>query len=404
MPLRPVRNPAQTRDSTPLPVVAGAWCDGRHGVPEPIGPCRKTPGYDDAMPMESRAACRHPFLAGLAAALPADGFWTVPVVIGVSGGCDSTALVRGLEQLAPPEMRRRLIIAHAEHDLREDAAADRTFVAELASRLGMPFEARQIAVRRPDGRRDGTEARARRLRYGFLQDVAREHGARYVLIAHTADDQAETILHRALRGTGLAGLAGMRAARSLTVGVSLLRPMLGLARSSARGFLEQLEQPWREDSSNANTRYARNFLRHTVLQACAAGPYPAASAALVRLGELAAGAAATVEAAALHLLAAHSHRHADGGVLIRAEHLATLPRQLRAELFVTLWRREGWPEQDMTARHYGRLADLLAACGLEPASARAVELPSGCRAIPERAGLLVCPGHGPPTSPTGKPD
>lgn len=348
------------------------------------------------MTTEPRTDCRSAFLAGLAAALPANGFWTTPLVIGVSGGCDSTALVRGLEHLAPDDVHHRMIIAHAEHDLRAEAACDRAFVSDLATRLGMPFAARRIAVRGPDGGRDGLEARARRLRYDFLREVARDHGARYVLVAHTADDQAETILHRALRGTGLTGLAGMRPARALAAGIGLMRPMLRLPRSAARDFLADIGQPWCEDASNADTRYARNFLRHAVLQPCVAGPYPAAPAALGRLGELAAGLAASVEAAALQLLATHSQRHSDGGVLVRAADLATLPRQLRAELFVTLWRREGWPARDMTAGHYGCLADLLACSGLDPQSARPLELPGGCRATPERAGLLITPRGHPP--------
>lgn len=345
------------------------------------------------MAPESGTDCRSEFLAGLAAALPAQGFWTMPIVIGVSGGCDSTALLRALDRLAPAGLHHRLIVAHAEHDLREDAATERTFVADLATRLGMPFETRRIAVRMPDGRRDGLEGRARRLRYDFLRDVARDRGARHVVVAHTADDQAETILHRALRGTGLTGLAGMRSARSLATGISLLRPMLHLPRSAARDFLEGLGQAWCEDASNADTRLTRNFLRHMVLRPCVAGPYPAASAALARLGELAAGTATTVEAAALHILAVHSRRHADGGVLIQAADLAGLPRQLRADVFVALWRREGWPERDMTARHYGRLADLLERTGRSPRTARPLELPGGCRATPEPAGLLVTRGR-----------
>ncbi|MFM8825533.1 MAG: tRNA lysidine(34) synthetase TilS [Actinomycetota bacterium] len=350
------------------------------------------------MTTEPLADCRSPFLADVAAALPMHGFWTMPIVIGVSGGCDSTALVRALAQLASSDLHHSMIVAHAEHDLREDAAEDRTFVAELATRLALPFETRRIAVRGRDSRRDGLEARARRLRYDFLRDVAREHGARHVLVAHTADDQAETILHRALRGTGLKGLAGMRPARPLTSGISLVRPMLRLPRSAARGFLQQLGQSWREDASNMDERFTRNFLRHAVLRPCVAGPYPGAAAALARLGEFAAGAAATLEAAALQLLATHSLRHNDGGVLIRSAEVASLPRQLRTELFVALWRRERWSEIDMTATHYGRLADLLACSGLTPHAARAIQLPGGCRATPEAAGLVITPGPAPASS------
>jgi tRNA(Ile)-lysidine synthase len=343
------------------------------------------------MTNDSAAPSDHRFLEDLASALPTPGLWAMPFVVGVSGGADSVALLHGLGRLVPPAARRRLVVAHAEYDLRPEAADDRAFVAALAERLGVAFVCRRIAVRMPDGHRDGLEARARRRRYDFFRDVARDHGGRYVLIAHTADDQAETILHRVLRGTGLTGLAGMRPARQLAGGVSLLRPMLGLPRAAARGFLADIGQAWREDATNADVRHARNFLRHRVLGECEAGPYPAAAAAVIRLGQLAAGTAAALDAATARLLAGTSHRHPDGGVLLRTDELALLPRQLRAELLVALWRREAWPQRDMTLGHYDRLADLIAACGLEPDKARALDLPGGVRARPEPAGLMITP-------------
>jgi tRNA(Ile)-lysidine synthase len=346
------------------------------------------------MTTDTASPSRHRFLEDLASALPTPGLWAMPFIVGVSGGADSVALLRGLERLVPPAARRRLIVAHAEHDLRSEASDDRAFVAQLAERLGVEVACRRIAVRTPDGHRDGLEARARRRRYDFFRAVARDHGGRYVLVAHTADDQAETILHRALRGTGLTGLAGMRPARQLTAGVSLLRPMLGVTRADARGFLADIGQAWREDPTNADVRHARNFLRHRVLRECEAGPYPAAAAALVRLGQLAAGTAAAFDAATSQLLAGNSHRHRDGGVLLRTNELALLPRQLRAELVVALWRREAWPQQDMTRGHYDRLADLIADCSLEPDTARAIDLPGGVRASPEPAGLLITPPPG----------
>ena len=346
------------------------------------------------MTTDATAPSCHRFLEDLASALPTPGLWTMPFIVGVSGGADSVALLRGLERLVPPAARRRLIVAHAEHDLRSEAGDDRAFVAELVEQLGLEVTCRRIAVRMPDGHRDGLEARARRQRYDFFRDVARDHGGRYVLIAHTADDQAETILHRALRGTGLTGLAGMRPARQFTAGVALLRPMLGLPRVAARGFLADIGQAWREDATNADIRHARNFLRHRVLRECEAGPYPAASAALIRLGQLAAGTAAALDAATSQLLSGSSHRHPDGGVLLRVDDLTLLPRQLRSEVLVALWRREAWPQQDMTRGHYDRLADLVAACSLEPNKARAVDLPGGVRARPESAGLLITPPPG----------
>jgi tRNA(Ile)-lysidine synthase len=148
------------------------------------------------------AAHDRDFLAALNAGLPVHGFWSAPVVACVSGGADSVALLLGLHSLAAAQGAiSRLFVAHARHDLREEAAADATFVTELAAGLGISCVVRDLQVREPDGvRGEGIEGRARRLRHEFFAAVAREQGARSVVVAHTADDQAETILHRSLRG------------------------------------------------------------------------------------------------------------------------------------------------------------------------------------------------------------
>ena len=321
------------------------------------------------------------FLAVLRAGLPRQGFFGPPVVVGVSGGADSVGLLLGLHALAgaavPPG---RLVVAHGHHDLREESGADAAFVERLAAALGLPCVVGALRVRDADGRGEGVEARARRIRYAFLAETALAHGARHVAVAHTADDQAETILHRALRGTGLAGLAGMRPARELAPGVALVRPLLAVPRAAVRGYLVERAQAWCEDATNADVRRARSFLRHEILPRCMAGPYPAATAALTRLGRQAAGAAAALASAADALLDAHASRGAGGGVSLAAGRLARLDPHFVAEVFVAIWRREDWPQRDMTARHYERLAGLVAAAADPLAAPPAIELPGGVRA------------------------
>jgi tRNA(Ile)-lysidine synthase len=332
------------------------------------------------------SADRDRLLAGLAAGLPRGGIWSAPAVVAVSGGADSTALLLGLVALAPAGAR--LIVAHAEHDLRTAAAVDRAFVAAIAARLGLECTVTRLAVRHRDAvGGEGLEARARRLRYRFLEDVARDHAARHVLVAHTADDQAETILHRILRGTGPAGLAGMSPARTLCEGVALLRPLLAVPREDVRAFLTAEAEAWREDESNGDVRHARNFLRHEILARCATGPYPAATAALVRLGGQVGRLAAALRSAAEHLLEIHARRHADGTVVLRTEGLVGLDPHLRAEVFVALWERQGWPRRDMTAGHYERLATM--AVTSATAAAAAADFPGGVRVVAERAGAIV---------------
>lgn len=323
---------------------------------------------------------QHPFLEGLRAGMPQACLQGGPAIVAVSGGADSVSLLLGLVRLHPAPAR--LVVAHARHDLRPDAADDEVFVVGLAARLGLECVARSIAVRDDTERRgEGLEARARRVRYDFLLDTARSRGARHVLVGHTADDQAETVLHRILRGTGLAGLAGMRPARSLDEGIALVRPLLALPRRLGRDFLATEAEMWREDPTNADPRYTRNFLRHEIVARAERGPYPAAAAALVRLAEQADRSAAALASAAGHLLDAHTLRQADGRIVLDASAVAALDGHLLAHLVAALWQREGWPRRDMTARHHDAIADLIATVGRgDHAATAAIDLPGGVRA------------------------
>lgn len=323
----------------------------------------------------------HPFLTGLAAGMPQACLGGGPAVVAVSGGADSVALLLGIVRLHPAPAR--VVVAHARHDLRPDAVDDEAFVVSLAARLGLECVTRSITVRDDTERRgEGLEARARRVRYEFLLDVARSHGARHVLVGHTADDQAETVLHRILRGTGIAGLAGMRPARPLDEGIALVRPLLALPRRHGRDFLAAEAQLWREDLTNADPRYARNFLRHEIVTRAERGPYPASTAALVRLAEQADRSAAALASAAGHLLDLHTRRQGDGRTVLDAMAVAALDDHLLAHLVAVLWQRESWPRRDMTARHHQAVAQLIAAVGRGDNVAKAaIDLPGGIRAV-----------------------
>jgi tRNA(Ile)-lysidine synthase len=312
-----------------------------------------------------------------------------PVVVAVSGGGDSVALLRGLHQLLTTvsPSSQRLIVAHAQHDLRdgqpgEPAAADAAFVRRLAESLGLPSVSRVVRVRGTVRGGEGLEAAARRLRYAFLCETAELLGARLVVTAHTSDDQVETVLHRLLRGTGLGGLSGMAAARPLVEGLVVVRPMLGVSASAARDYLRAIGQSWQEDASNADTRYARNLLRHELLPRLAAGPYPGVRDAVLRLACQARQAHEKTEAAGEALLAAYASTEPSGSVLVKAAPLATCPPSLLTDLVATIWRQQGWPRGDMTSRHYAAVASLLSqASGSSPPSASSsIDLPGGIRA------------------------
>jgi len=336
-------------------------------------------------PQDDRAI--EELLESLAMALPRQGFWGWPMLVGVSGGADSVALLLLLLVLA---RRRgepgRIIVAHAHHGLRPEADADHDFVVGLAADLGFRFTSARLDVPANAGRGgEGLEAVARRLRYQWLGHAAHEAGARHLVVAHTADDQAETILHRILRGTGVAGLAGMKPARQLVEGVALLRPLLGVRRAELRRFLATRGQAWREDSSNADRRFSRAFLRHEIVPRLEQGPWPAATEALVRLGLQAACVAGALASAAEMLLEKHCRPLAGGGASLDAGALRGLDDHLLAAMFATLWRQQAWPERDMGAVHYGRLVALLRDARGDH---RGEMLPGGLRASATATGRL----------------
>lgn len=362
------------------------------GKPRNEAPSRRT--FPDG-----GASAREAMLGPLREACRLDALSGGPIVVGVSGGADSVGLLHALVHgdVLPnlrPGRKRPIIVAHAEHDLRDDSRLDREFTEVVARGMGLPFVARKIACRetaRETG--EGIEAAARRLRYAFLAEAAGESGARAVVVAHSADDQVETILHAILRGTGLTGLAGMPSVRELAEGISLLRPLLGIGRAVVRGYLAACGQAWREDPTNADAKFARNFLRHVVLPAAVEGPYPAAFASIRRLGCQAAGIARAVASAAEILIEDHSRREADGAIVIDSRKLLRLDRQMLGEIFVQLWKREGWPRRDMTARHYLRLAKMLRLAGTlgGDRSTRPIELPGGIRCRTSTEGVVVAP-------------
>lgn len=190
------------------------------------------------------------------------------VVVGVSGGADSVALLAVLGALADrPGREWRLTVAHLNHGLRAGAEADAAFVGELAQARSLPLvaEARDVAA---EAKRagEGIEQAARRLRYEFLGAAAERCGASVVAVGHHADDNVETVLYRIARGTHLRGLAGIPASRPLGgPEVKLVRPLLGCRRKQIEEFCRRNGLRWRTDETNLDVRYRRNFIRNELL-------------------------------------------------------------------------------------------------------------------------------------------
>ncbi len=193
----------------------------------------------------------------------------------VSGGADSVALLGLLLELRA-ELGIVLSIAHVNHKLRgEESDEDERFVAELARLHGLALHVRAAPVgeRQSCGGSSsagsGIEAAARALRYGFFRELTRDGRVAKVATAHTLDDQAETVLLRIFRGTGIRGLSGIHPRiifedHERAFG-EVLRPLLGFRRAALQDFLRAQSQGWREDSSNREIAFLRNRVRHRLL-------------------------------------------------------------------------------------------------------------------------------------------
>jgi tRNA(Ile)-lysidine synthase len=202
-------------------------------------------------------------------------------------------------------------------------------------------------------------------------------GARYVATAHTADDQAETVLHRIFRGTGVAGLAGMARVRPLAEGITLIRPFLGVRRHELRLYLAALGQPFRCDRSNHDLRFTRNRLRR-LLAELARDFNPRVVDALVRLGHLAGQSQRLVERTIADLDRRCVARQPGGTVRIGVRLLAGHPPYLVRELLLGVWRSQRWPRGAMGFAEWDVLAEMALAAAADPsATPRRRTLPGG---------------------------
>ncbi len=211
-----------------------------------------------------------PLLAAIGKLPP--GRWGV----GVSGGADSVALLRLLRDRADVTCH----VIHLNHQTRGEASdGDAGFVRDLANQLGMDAtvstraDVEHLVTRPPSN----LSAHYRMLRLALFRQTVEREGLQGVALAHHADDQAETSLHRLLRGSACGGLGAMRS-HTIIGGLHVHRPLLGVSREGLRDYLAMLEQPWREDASNQSAAYARNRLRKVL------GQYPQLCPAILTLG------------------------------------------------------------------------------------------------------------------------
>jgi len=293
------------------------------------------------------------------------------LLVAVSGGPDSTALLAALAELASGR-GLGLTAAHVDHGLRgAEGAAEADAVAALATRLGVPFVRCAVTVSAgPD-----LEARARRARYQALARVAQEVGARRIVTGHTQDDQVETVLLRLVRGAGRRGLGAMRPVRG-----RLWRPLLAATRADVRRFLAERGLGFAVDRTNADLRHARNRVRRLLVPLLRAEFNP-------RLGPALAALAERLRDEDDFLAAAAAGRACE---LVAGEHLRTAvakePPAL-ARRIVRSWLERG-ARRGVGAMHVARVLALSAG-----RARGAVAIPGPARVVREGEVLVRRPGR-----------
>jgi len=275
------------------------------------------------------------------------------VLVAVSGGADSVALLHLLCRLAPREAIR-LGVAHLDHGLRRGSGADLRFVRRLARDLGLPVcsDRREVATLR---RRDESlEESARRIRRAFLLETARRDGFDRIAVGHHLDDQAETILMRFVRGAGATALAGIRAAGP----GPFVRPLLEIERDEIREFVGRRGLPFRDDPTNRDLRFDRNRVRRQLLPALTEALNPRAARHLVQAAER-----LRDDAQLLDTLARQSFRELvrpgrGGRVLLDASALAELAPPIGGRLVHLALQHAGIDARRIGSRHVHGVLDL----------------------------------------------
>jgi len=293
------------------------------------------------------------------------------VLVAVSGGVDSTVLLHALVSL-PKRLGLRVAAGHVNHGLRAaESDADETFVGELAEQLAIPFRAYRVWPKRL---REGASSRTRptlqeacrRLRYEALAAQCADLGLEHVVTAHTADDQAETVLLRLLRGTAGDGLAGIPERSS---DGRIVRPLLAVTRAEILDYAGRHGLHWREDPSNLSEAYARSRLRTRWLPDLARDFNPGLLRSLCRLAESQRRDAAWMESL-VEREAQERFRIEDGAIWIEPGGWSELPEALAYRLARWALRRAGLA-RDVSNIHLSRIVRFLGST----VPGREIELP-----------------------------
>lgn len=229
------------------------------------------------------------------------------VLLAVSGGADSIALLH-LFKMIQKKSHLELAVAHVNHQLRKESDSDRRFVQRTARDLGVPFfsDSQTWSAQK----KQSVEESAREFRYHFFHEVCQKEGYQYLATGHNQDDQAETVLMRIISGTGVAGLGGIRYL-SRQKNITIVRPMLQIARNDIRSALRQAGLKFKNDKSNLQEVYLRNKIRNQLIPYIQKEFNPSFSAHLVAIGEESQSVSESINTLVLQVFDRHSVRAKD---------------------------------------------------------------------------------------------
>lgn len=312
------------------------------------------------------------------------------VALAVSGGVDSVVMLH-LFQAANQreEWNLKLHVLHLNHRLRgQDSDEDAEFVRQLARRLHLECTIESIDVAGLAAREGlSLETAGRGSRFDFYERICLKRGIRSVALAHHADDNAETVLHRIIRGTGLRGLAGIRRSRPLRPrsSIMVIRPMLALRRADIEQYARDRGIACRQDVSNSADTFTRNRIRNEVLPLLREKFNPSVSESLIRLAEQARGLDDYLTETGERVLDSLIVEHDDDRLVLHAPSLTRKPRVIRAQLIRQAVLRLGMSEGEMTFGHLNAVAEL--AAGRE--GSKTLDLPAGLRATRSYSRLIL---------------
>ncbi|MBO4871850.1 MAG: tRNA lysidine(34) synthetase TilS [Lachnospiraceae bacterium] len=288
-------------------------------------------------------------------------------LVALSGGCDSVSLLLLLQALRK-EKDLTVWAVHINHGLRQSAKEDEAFCISLCQRFRIPlviFREDAAAFAKKEGL--SVEEAGRRLRYSRFLRTAEDFGLDTVLTAHQQDDQTETVLLNLFRGTGLAGLCGISATRELAPGIRLIRPLLSVPRKELESFLREEGIEWREDESNRDPSFRRNYIRQ-VLMPSIEEKFPGAAGRIAQTAEILRGTEGYLEDRIRDFMSRIDPKQDD---ILPLAILNSAEPALRPLLLQAFLRQNGGI-RDITAEHYREALELA-----DKQSGSGLSLPNG---------------------------